>query len=439
MQSIKSRQVPKSIPTSLRSAVRLSWLLGYWPWVVLLTHGLMVGPVWGDDWLAFRGPSGQGIATVDQLPTQWSESENVRWHTPIAGLGWSSPVVKGDRIYLTTAVPLPDSKKHSLRLVCLQAETGEMQFDREVFQQRDESANFHQKNSHASPTPVIGGDRIYVHFGHEGFACLDLEGNLIWSNRDYHYEPTHGNGSSPLLFRNLLIMTCDGSADPFTLAIDITTGKEVWKVARDTETDRKFSFCTPLMIEVDGKPQVISAGSNIVQALDPSDGRVLWYARFNGFSLTTRPIYLDGKVILATGFMRPQLMAIEPTGTGDVTASHLLWQYKGSVPNTPSLIGHAGQLVMVSDNGIASAIGVSDGKEIWKQRLGGNFSASPLIAGNRVYFQSEEGETIIFEMGTTPTEVARNQLPGRTFASFAIYREQLLIRSEKGLYCIAKP
>lgn len=393
---------------------------------------------WSDDWLQFRGPTGQGILESANLPLRWSENENVVWYTPIPGLGWSSPVIQNDRIYLTTAVG-DDRAPRSLRAVSLDAKSGAILWDREVFLQSPKSPAIHQKNSHASPTPILEGNSLFVSFGHEGAACLDLDGNLQWTNRDFAYEPTHGNGSSPILVDGRLILTCDGSENPMTLALDAATGKAIWQTPRGKETDRKFSFCTPTLIETSSGPQIISAGSDLVQALDPATGKVRWSLSYSGFSLTTRPLYVDGKVLVATGFMRPSLLAIDPNGTGDVTQTHLRWEHKGSVPNTPSLITYRDQVVMVSDNGIASGVRITDGKEIWKKRLGGNYSASPMRVGDRVYFQSEEGDTIIMQWDAgeeQPHEIGRNSLPGRTFASYAVNGNDLLIRNELGLYRI---
>ena len=376
------------------------------------------------------------------LPTEWNESKNVRWFAKIPGLGWSSPVVANGRIYLTTSTAANDDSKvldgvQQLRLTCLDSKDGSEIFDREIFAQAETAPNVHKKNSHASPTPVIERDRIFVHFGHQGTAALDLEGNMIWTNRDNPYLPTHGNGASPVIVGERLIVTCDGGDAPCTLALDKTTGKEVWRTPRNVEADKKFSFCTPSLFKIDGIEQLITAGSNIVQALKPQDGSVIWSVHYDGYSVIPKPVMNQGLVFICTGFGPTTLFAIDPTGHGDVTESHVRWQFKNQgVPKTPSLIAYRDQIIMVSDQGIGIAVDCKTGEEVWKKRLGGNYSASPLLNGDLIYFQSEQGDATIVRLGGEPEELAKCSLPGRIFASFAIIENDLLIRSEDGLYRI---
>lgn len=399
------------------------------------------------DWPEFRGPLQNGSSVIAELPTSWSETENVRWFTKTEGLGWSSPVVVGNRVYFTSATNAePDATESAnlfgrqlLNLVCLDAETGKNIFTKVIFEQDKDAPKIHNKNSHASPTPVIKDARIYLHFGHQGTACADLSGNVLWTNRDHAFPPTHGNGGSPIVVDDKLILTCDGGDAPYTLALDLKSGKEVWKTARNITCDRPFSFCTPQQINVNGVDQIISQGSNIVQAISPADGKVIWFANYDGFSVVPRPIFYNDTLFLSTGFMGAKLLAIDPSGTGDVTNSHIKWSYSTSVPNTPSMVCYRNQVIMASDNGIATGVDIETGKEIWRKRLGGNYSASPLLAGNRVYFQSESGESTILEIGDKPTEIAKNTLPGRIFASYSVVGNDLLIRSEQGVYRIGKP
>jgi outer membrane protein assembly factor BamB len=253
----------------------------------------------------------------------------------------------------------------------------------------------------------------------------------------------HGNGGSPIVVGDHLILTCDGSNDPYTLALDIQTGKEVWRTPRDVSTDRPFSFATPQAIEVDGKIQVISPGSDIVQSLDPTTGKVIWWVKYSGFSLIVRPLYHQGLVILSTGYMTPKLLAIDPRGNGDVTDTHVRWTVPSAVPNTPSPVPVGDQIVMVSDGGVATGISILDGKKVWQKRLGGNYSASPLAIGNRVYFQSESGEAIVMDINSKsdesgPVEIARSSLPGRVFASYAVHENDFIIRTEDGLYRVGE-
>jgi len=434
----------------------LSPIVGWAVCVVLSLQGAILA-----DWPEFRGPSQNGVVHSNaSLPVEWSsqdqQQKNIRWYTPTEGLGWSSPVVVGERIYLTSArsnSDEPNSKDlagpQSLHLACYNALDGKLLFDKKIFDQPADASAIHKKNSHASPTifahldQTTKTERLFVHFGHQGTACVTLEGDLIWTDRNHTYNPVHGNGGSPIVVGNHLILTCDGAEDPYTLALDIRTGKEVWRTARGVTTDRRFSFSTPQAIEVDGATQVISPGSDIVQSLDPKTGKVNWFVRYSGFSLIVRPLFHQGLVVISTGYMTPKLLAIDPTGSGDVTDSHVRWSVPSAVPNTPSPVPVGDQIVMVSDGGVATGVSCKDGKKIWQKRLGGNYSASPLALGNRVYFQSESGEAVVMQIGggsddESLVEIARPSLPGRVFASYAVDGNDLIIRTEAGLYRIGE-
>ena len=433
-------------------------LVGCFLW--LPVFGLLCGKT-SADWPEFRGPGQNGVVAGNvKLPVEWlaqdQERKNIRWYTPTQGLGWSSPVILDDRIYVTSARNSSgdaDSKDlsgpQSLFLSCYGIADGKLLFDKKIFDQPADASSIHKKNSHASPTVLAHVDRpskttrLFVHFGHQGTACVSSEGEILWTDKEHSYNPVHGNGGSPIVVGDHLILTCDGSKDPYTLAIDIRTGKEVWRTARDVATDRPFSFATPQAIEVDGKIQVISPGSDIVQSLDPQTGKVNWFAKYSGFSLIVRPLYHQGLVILSTGYMTPKLLAIDPRGSGDVTETHVRWSVPSAIPNTPSPVPLGDQIVMVSDGGVATGVSVKDGKKVWQKRLGGNYSASPLVIGSRVYFQSESGEAIVMEIGDSssesgPVEIARPSLPGRVFASYAVHENDLIIRTEDGLYRIGE-
>jgi outer membrane protein assembly factor BamB len=391
------------------------------------------------DWPEFRGPNQNGTVSNVTAPSAWNEETNVVWYAPTQGLGWSSPVVVGDRIFLTSARNTESGDAdlagpQALHLECYNAATGKPIFDRLLIEPDPNAPSIHKKNSHASPTVLASGGRLFVHFGHQGTLCTDMDGSILWRNQDHTYSPVHGNGGSPILFDQKLFLTCDGGDTAYTLALDALTGRELWRVPRGITTDRPFSFCTPQAIQVDGKWQIVSPGSDIVQSLDPDTGTVLWSVSYEGFSVVPRPIYYRGLVFVCTGYMTPKLLAIDPTGAGDVTETHVRWSYGTGVPNTPSIVPVGDQIVMVSDGGVASGVDVDTGKKVWQKRLGGNYSASPIAIGNRVYFQSEGGEAIVMEIGAEPKEVSRTELPGRIFASYAWHEGDWIIRSESGLY-----
>jgi len=402
--------------------------------IVLLSSNLRAERSWTE----FRGPTGQGHSQAVSLPVHWTSQDQVRWKTEIPGHGWSSPVVQDGQVFLTAAVPVPDSDDLSLQLIIVDGGTGEVQRQVEVFRQVSaNAASIHSKNSHASPTPLIDEDRLYVHFGHQGTACYRTDGQLLWKNDSLHYEPQHGNGGSPIVAGDKLIFSCDGAKDPFVVGLNKYTGEVAWKKPRVTDAEKTFSFSTPLLIDVNGQTQVISPGSNCVAALDPDSGDEIWRVNYRGYSVVPRPVYGHGLVYISTGFDSPITMAIRPDGHGDVTDTHVAWAVKRGAPNTPSLLLVGDRLYMVSDNGVASCLDPETGKVIWQQRLGGNYSASPLYADGRIYFQSEEGQTVVVADGPEFQELARNDLGERTLASFGVLNNDLLIRTETQLYCIA--
>jgi outer membrane protein assembly factor BamB len=393
----------------------------------------------GTEWPEFRGPTGQGIVPPGSLPAEWSATKNVVWKQPIPGTGWSSPILCGGRIYLTTAVPVPDSPNNdqSLQALCLDARTGQVVWETEVFRQDGATApRIHSKNSHASPTPVTDGQRLYVHFGHQGTACLDFTGKVLWRNTRLKYQPVHGNGGSPILAGDTLVFSCDGSDRQFVVALDRQTGMVLWQTDRKTDAVKKFSFGTPLLITVRGRPQIISPGSDAVCAYDPRTGAELWRVRYEGYSIVPRPVYGHGLVFLCTGYDRPSLLAIRPDGTGDVTATHVAWQTQRGVPLNPSPLLVGEELYLVSDLGVASCLDARTGRVHWQQRIGGNHSASPIHADGKVYCQSEEGVGVVLKAGRQFEQVARNVLGERTLASYAVADGALYIRTEAHLYRI---
>lgn len=419
--------------------------------IVLALLGLLGSITTGEDWPQFRGPGGQGHSLARDLPLTWDVDTNVVWKTPLPGSGWSSPVVSSGRIYATAAVPTEDENggnvgestrkvesRYSLRTVCLRFDTGKMLWNKETSEVPADTS-IHRKNSHASATPVIRSDRVYVHFGTYGTAALDLDGNIIWQKR-IEYKPVHGSGSSLVLFGDLLIFNCDGGESPFVIALDAATGKERWRTPRPKYDARTFSFSTPLVIEVDGKPQLVSAGSHAACGYDPKTGKQLWVVRYpDKWSIVPRPVFADGLVLICTGYEGPaELLAIRPNGEGEVTDTHVVWRAKKFVPHNPSPIIHDNSVYLISDDGIASCRELKTGKLHWKKRLGGAFAASPVLAEKRIYFLSEEGVCTVVKATPEFEQLARNDLNERTFASIAPVNKSLLIRTESRLYRIGK-
>jgi outer membrane protein assembly factor BamB len=396
--------------------------------------------VLGGDWTEFRGPTGQGHATDVQLPVEWSSTKNVVWKSPIDGLGWSSPIVVGDRVIVTTAVPTGDPKSNdqSLRAICLNAADGKPRWNVEVFHQDGATAGrIHSKNSHASPTPISDGQHVFVHFGAQGTACLTLDGETVWKNREFKYEMRHGNGGSPILVDDMLVFSCDGLDKMFVVALDKATGTLRWRTPREHSNGNKFSFGTPLLIEVHGEPQIVSPGTFHVAAYRPKDGSEIWRVDYGlGYSVIPRPVFGHGLIFLSSGYDTPTLLAIRPTGTGNVTNTHVAWKISKSMPHTPSPLLVGEHLYVVSDNGIATCLQATTGEQVWQKRLGGNFSASPLFADGKIYFQSEQGASTVIAPGTEYRELGTSELEPRTFASYAVADGALFIRTESALYRI---
>ena len=311
--------------------------------------------------------------------------------------------------------------------------------DVEVFAVSD-TALLNQKNSFASPTPVLDpdGERVYVHFGAQGTAAVaaggDSAGEVLWRTR-FPYTSQHGNGGSPILHDGLLIVSIDGYDTAFLVAVDAETGEERWRSVRPAPISQAYS--TPLAIEVGDTPQIVNVSAFRASAHEPATGREIWRVEYpGGFSNVSRPVHGHGLVYLSTGFNEPVLLAVRPTGKSDVTKSEIAWRLRRGAPLTVSPILVGNELYTVTDSGIATCIDALTGDIHWQHRLGGNHSASPIYAGGRIYFQNEEGVTTVIEPGTTFKQLARNELDGSTLASIAVSDGAFLVRTGTHLYRI---
>jgi len=385
-----------------------------------------------EDWPQFRGPDGQGHSAERGLPLTWSETENIAWKASIPGLGWSSPAIQGDQIWLTTA--LEDG--HSLHAICVDRNSGQIVHDVELFR-KDDPGPIHDKNSHASPTPVIEGDRVYVHFGAHGTACLTTDGQVFWKTEELKYNHRHGPGGSPALYGDLLIINCDGTDVQFVIALEKLTGQPRWR----SERAGAQAYSTPLVIDVDGSEQLISVGGKQVIAYEPLTGDEIWRSRYaDGYSNVPRPVYDHGLVFVCSGYNTPEVYAIRPQGArGDVTDTHVVWKLARGAPHNPSPLLVGDELYVVSDDGIATCLDARKGTSVWQKRLGGNFSASPVYADRRIYFLTEEGLTTVVAPGKAFKQLAANQIDGRTLASMAVSQGALYLRSADHLYRIEQP
>jgi len=394
-------------------------------------------------WPQFRGPTGDGHAkTSANPPTQWSETENVRWRTEIPGKAWSSPVVWGDTIWVTTA----SENGLSMSALALDRKSGAIRWNKEVFVNNETQKDFHAFNSYGSPTPVLDADHVYVSFGAYGTAALKREsGEIVWQRRDLQCNHYRGSGSSPILFRNLLIYHMDGYDKQFVVALNKQTGETVWLKNRNVEYgtedgDVKKAFGTPHIIEValaDGTKQIqmLSTTSKAILAYDPSNGNEIWQVRYAEFSSASRPLF-DGKHIYTnTGFSKGKLVAIASGGSGDITKSHLVWEASKAIGNKPSPLLVGDDLICtLADNGVLTAMNRSTGELVWQERLGGDFSSSPVLAANRIYCFDDKGKAHVYS--SDGKSLAVNALESGCLASPAVAGNDLIVRTRNTVYCI---
>lgn len=383
------------------------------------------------EWPAFRGPDGQGHSQESGLPLEWNETRNINWKTKLPGLGWSSPVVAGGRVWITTAV---EQRGFSLRAMAFDAATGKEVINVEVFHIGGFARDINPKNSWASPTPIVDGERVFVHFGADGTAALSLTGEIIWKNK-FDYQSQHGAGGSPVLYGDLLIFSCDGSDVAFVVALDKRTGKVKWKTNRRAPADQAYT--TPLVIKVGDRDELVSVGAFRAAAYDPLTGKEIWRVNYaDGFSNVPRPVFGHGLVYIATGFQQPSMIAVRADGTGDVTKTHVAWKLQRGAPLTPSPLLVGDEFYMVNDGGIATCLEATSGTVIWQQRLGGTYSASPVFAGGRIYFLAEQGVTTVIAPGKEFRRLATNPLDGGLLASMAVSGGALFLRTDSHLYRI---
>ena len=389
------------------------------------------------NWPDYRGPSADGLSQAIGLPLTWSETQNVRWNTPIHGRGWSTPVIWGKQVWLTTATP----DGHEMFVLCLDKETGKILLDKKLFTNA-ETDNIHDVNSYASPSPVIEEGKVYVHFGKYGTACLDTHSfQTLWERLDLTCTHSVGPGSSPILYGNLLILTMDGTDVQFTVALNKQTGKNVWKTDRSVNMEpvapeRRKSFNTPMLVTVQGQTQMLSQSAQAGYAYDPKTGKELWKFQHNGYSNSSRMLVYGGLAYFNTGFDHSEIIAVRMDGKGDVTNTHVAWRYNRNVPSKPSALLVGDLLYLISDSGFATCVDAKTGAEVWKERIGGSYSASPLYAEGRIYCCSEDGKTLVLKPGRKYIVLAENRLKDGFMASPAVSDKALFLRTKTHLYRI---
>lgn len=389
-----------------------------------------------ENWPDFRGPFETGCSDSKGLPVKWSEQENIKWKTAIHDHGWSSPVIWGDQIWLTTA----HEKGYKMYAVCVDLQTGKIVHDVNVFEQQNPQ-RINRLNSYATPSPVIEQGRVYIHFGTFGTACLDTKtAQILWKRTDLNCEHMQGPVSSPVLFEDLLILHIEGTDVQFIVALNKTTGQTIWRVDRPQQwyanvlpVYRK-AFLTPIIVEMAGKWQMISNGAQSCHSYDPRTGKEFWRVWYGDDSTISRPIAGRGLVFINTGLSKPKLWAVKPDGQGDVSATHVVWRVEDKVPGESSAVIVDDLIYMVDDKGTATCLESETGKVIWQQRLDGSYGASPVYVDGRVYFFNKDGKTTVVKQGRVFEILATNQLEAGFGASPAILGNSFILRTRTHLY-----
>jgi outer membrane protein assembly factor BamB len=396
------------------------------------------------NWPQFRGPRGDGSSDSKGLPVTFSEKEHIKWKTPIHGKAWSSPVIWGSQVWLTTA----NEQGTELSVVCVDKETGKIIRDKVLFRVADPQF-CHKFNSYASPTPALEEGRVYVSFGSPGIAALDSKtGEVVWERRDFVCNHFRGAGSSPVIFENLLLHHFDGSDKQYVVALDKNTGKTVWEVNRsvdyqdlqpdgkpEAEGDWRKAFATPHVFEWQGKPVMLSNGAKAHYAYDPRSGKELWrYEDRGAHSAAGRPVVGHGMTFFSTGFGKSTIVALKLGGSGVLGDDKVAWKLNKAVPNKPSVTLVGDLLFTLNDGGITSCIDAKTGNTIWTQRISGNYSASPLHADGRIYVCSEEGKVTAFAPEREFKVLGESKLDDGFMASPAVSDKALYLRTKTNLY-----
>jgi outer membrane protein assembly factor BamB len=409
------------------------------PFCLALTLSLCaIAAAAAEDWPAWRGPRGDGLSSETGVPLRWTGTDNVAWKTAIPGVGHSSPIVCGDRLFVTSC-----EQKDRL-LLCLDRRDGKVLWRRTVLSAPLEQK--HGENSFSSATPATDGRRVYVSFLEAPFmrvVAYDLDGNEVWRVTPGQFHSRHGFCSSPVLHRDLVILNGDQDGDGYLVALDRNTGKEVWRTDRPNHTR---SYCTPILIQSPKSPgvtQLVLSGSRCVTGYDADTGKLLWIFDGPTEQYVASLVYQDGILFLTTGFPEFHLMGLDPDGRGRINGTeHVHWHipHKVNGPKgasyVPSPIAAAGHFYVVSDLGYLSCLEVQTGNRLWMEPLGRKHHASPVLADGHLYFPADDGVTWVLKAGPKFEVVAKNPLGEAVYASPAVSHGQIFLRGAEHLYCI---
>jgi outer membrane protein assembly factor BamB len=394
------------------------------------------------DWPEFRGPTHDGHSDAKGLPLTWSDTNNIVWKTAIHDAGFSTPVILGNQIWLTTAT----KEGNDFFVLCLDAKTGAITFEKKLFHSDNPEPQGNPVNTYATPTCAIEAGRVYVHFGSYGTACLDTTTHeILWQRQDLPCRHYRGPSSSPILFENMLILSFDGVDVDYMTALDKTTGKTIWKTDRSItwddqnstdkmiqEGDRHKAHSTPIVATINGKPQLLSVGAGAAYSYEARTGKELWRIHFSGWSAAPCPVYANGIAYFTTGYSvkTTDLMAVKTDGQGDVTDTHMVWRISKAVPKMPTPIVVNDLLYVISDEGTLTCLEPATGKELWHKGLGGNYAASPIYADGRLYFFNQQGKTTVIKPGKEYEALATNLLSSGLMASPAVSGKALFLRTK---------
>ena len=421
-----------------------------------------------DDWPHWRGPQATGVSSEQTLPTRWSASENVAWKAALGGLGISTPIVSGDRVFVTSQLGTGISREGP-RLVqggdatamgerplgsgrTAAADRDKTVFAVEAFARADGKRLWerridaegaltptHEKHNLATPSPVTDGTLIFALFGTGQLVALDRNGVVVWQRhlgRDYSpFDIQWGHGSSPVLYGETIMLLCDHPSASYLVALDKRTGKERWKADRGKG---RASYSTPLVVRGESGDELIVNSTERIDAYDPRSGAPLWHTGGDNRFPVPSPVFDNGVIFASRGYRSGPYMAIKPGGRGDITASHVIWTVATGAPYVSSLLHYGGIVYMANDVGVLTAVDAATGARVWQQRVDGVFSASPVGAAGHVYFVSENGDTIVIKASRTPEIVARNSIGERALASPAISNGRLFLRTDDRLIAIGK-
>jgi outer membrane protein assembly factor BamB len=415
-------------------------------WIVAgLVVLLGAGPAVGEEWPGWRGPRGDGTSSEAGVPLKWGTKENVRWKVEVPGIGHSSPVVYGERVFVTTCVE--GAGKGRRMLLCYDRRSGKERWRRVVLTARLERK--HALNSYASGTPATDGKHVYVAFldyPNMQVACYDVDGNKVWQRSPGKLLSVHGFCTSPVLYKGLVVLNGDQDGDGYLVALDKKTGEQRWRADRPNKTR---SYCTPLLIPDPRRPgstQLVLSGSKCVAGYDADTGKLRWIVDGPTEQYVAGLVYHKGVVFLTSGFPEHHLMGINPAGEGNITESKYVLWHVGNRENgrgrgasyVPSPVAHGGYFFVVSDPGYLSCLEARTGKRLWMRKLGRRHSASIVLVGGKLLVPDDDGVTWVVEAGPKFELVGKNDLGEPCFASPAVAHGEVFLRTEKHLWCIGR-